>query len=133
MSVTGVRETMAAFDQVEREARARLIRITANTIARVKSAAYAACAVGDEPGPFPGHVRDQITTQMTPGEPMGAVFVERRGIGGWWGTDNVGVWLEYGTVKQSARPFMRPAAEAEGSRYLVELEQALDLATRSMR
>jgi HK97 gp10 family phage protein len=133
MGVTsGVHGTLAAFDQVGRDAQARLIKVTAETVARVRAAASAACPVGDEPGPFPGHVRDQIKTQMVAGEPQGAVFVERT-ISGNAGTDNRGVWIERGTVKMGARPFLRPAAEAERTRYLHELEQALELATRSPR
>ena len=35
---------------------------------------------------------------------------------------NVAIWLEYGTVKMSARPFMRPALDGEQDRYRRELE-----------
>lgn len=133
MPLTGLQDTLAAFDQVERDATYLLVRVTAGVVARVRAAAYAACPVGTGEGPFPGHVRDQIKTQVIPNEPEGAVFVERRGLGGHWGTDNVGVWIERGTVHQAPRPFLRPAAEAERARYLAELEQALESAARSTR
>ena len=31
------------------------------------------------------------------------------------------IWLEYGTVHMAARPFMRPAADAESGRYVQEM------------
>jgi hypothetical protein len=77
-------------------------------------------------------MRDQIKSQMVLNEPFGAVFVERT-ISGNAGTDNRGVWTERGTVHQGARPFLRPAAEAERSRYLADLQAALDLVTRGAR
>ena len=138
MAVTGVRETLAAFDRFARDSTRLAIVATADAVQRVRAAAYAGCPVGEEPGPFPGHVRDQIRSQMVPNEPLGAVFVESRGIGGAFGTDNVGLWLEYGTVAHQVRghshpgtlahPFLRPAVEAERGPYLRALDAALDRA-----
>lgn len=41
-------------------------------------------------------------------------------------------FLEYGTVKMDARPFWRPAAEAEQSRHQAELVTALEKANAQM-
>jgi hypothetical protein len=70
-------------------------------------------------------VRDQIRSQIARDTPQGAVWVERRGIGGRYGTDNVGLWLEYGTVKQPARPFLRPAVDLERAAFDANLRSAL--------
>lgn len=40
------------------------------------------------------------------------------------------IWLEYGTRKMTARPFMRPAAEAESETYKREMEHAAIEAAR---
>lgn len=44
---------------------------------------------------------------------------------------NLGLWLERGTVKMQARPFMRPAGDAEDARYkadsLREAEKAINV------
>lgn len=37
---------------------------------------------------------------------------------------NLPIWIEYGTVHQPARPFVRPAADAEKDRYRHEMESA---------
>lgn len=133
MAITGVRETLAMFDAVDSDLTTRLRRVTGGAVERTFARARATCPVGKEPGPFPGHVRDQIRRQMHETEPRGAVFVERRGLGGYWGTDNVGIWLEYGTRKMPARPFMGPASEPEYSRYYSECREAADQATARAR
>ena len=37
---------------------------------------------------------------------------------------NLPIWIEYGTVHQAARPFVRPAADAEKEPYRREMEAA---------
>lgn len=37
---------------------------------------------------------------------------------------NLPIWIEYGTVHQPARPFVRPAADAEVERYRRDMEAA---------
>lgn len=151
MPVTGVRETVAALKRVEVLTRAEARRAVAASVARVHAQARARCPVGSgtqrsyptagvsedvlrslQVGPFRGHVRDQIKTQMHQTEPSGAVFVERRGLQGKYGTDNVAIWLEYGTVKMAARPFMGPAAEAERPRFLADLTDAVSRAVEAV-
>jgi HK97 gp10 family phage protein len=39
-------------------------------------------------------------------------------------------WLEYGTATMSARPFMRPAVEAERSAYVTDMARASEDAAR---
>jgi HK97 gp10 family phage protein len=39
-------------------------------------------------------------------------------------TANLPLWLEYGTVHMTARPFVRPAADAEKERYRRDMETA---------
>lgn len=126
MAVTGAQAVQQQFDQlvvgIEGDCRA----IVAATVARVHRRAYELCPYGAEPGPFPGHLRDQIRSQMSRDHPQGAVWVERRGIGGFWGTDNVGIWAEYGTVRwPEGHPFLRPASEPERATFMANLEAAL--------
>jgi hypothetical protein len=130
MPIDGVRETVEAFRRVEREMAMQARRAVERAVERIKADAIQRCPMGLGEGPFPGHVIDQIRSQMAPDEPRGAVFVERRGIGGRWGTDNVGLWLEYGTSKMPAYPFLGPAAEAERPRHYQELSAALDRGTK---
>lgn len=135
MAVTGVRETFAALDTlVNRELAQAAHTITAATVRRVYAGARSRCPVSSpKDGPWPGHVRDQIRMQMAPDTPEGAVFVERRGLGGRYGTDNVGIWLEYGTRTRAAQPFLGPAAEAERGSYLALLQAATERITGRWR
>ncbi len=135
MAVTGVRETFAALHTlVDRELAQAAHQITAATIRRVYAGARARCPVSSpKDGPFPGHVRDQIRMQMAPDTPVGVVFVERRGIGGYYGTDNMGIWLEYGTRTRPAQPFLGPAAEVERGSYLALLRAATERLTGRWR
>lgn len=140
VKLEGVPELLTSIQRFGAATTQLTIMATAGAVARVHAAARAACPVSDEPGPFPGHLRDQIKKQLVPGQPQGAVFVERVGIGGAYGTDNRGIWVEYGTVAHyqpklgrthpggGAHPFMRPAAQAEDSRYRRELEEAFSRA-----
>lgn len=43
---------------------------------------------------------------------------------------NVNLWNEHGTVRMGARPYMRPAAQAENSRYQTEMQAAALSAAR---
>ena len=39
---------------------------------------------------------------------------------------NLPLWIEYGTVKQPARPYLGPAAKAESGQYLKELQRVVE-------
>lgn len=130
MAVEGVKELRAALKRFEADVAKEARRVTAKAIGRIQADAKRRCPVGTGDGPFKGHVRDQIFTQLHVSEPYGAVFVERRGIGGKYGTDNVAIWLEYGTKKMGARPFLRPAAEADRQNYYNDLRDSLDRLAR---
>lgn len=43
---------------------------------------------------------------------------------------NLPIWIEYGTVRQPARPFVRPAADAEIERYRHDMAVASEAAAR---
>ena len=45
---------------------------------------------------------------------------------------NLPLWLEFGTVKMSARPYMRPSALAESDRYRQEMAKASGDAARDV-
>lgn len=151
VSVAGVSETLAGFARVEGLLASEARAIVGRSLGRIQADARGRCAEGGGSrygyvkslweDPVKGHVRDQIKTQLHATDPMGAVFVERRGIGGRYGTDNVGLWLEYGTAARwnrrgayrgqgPARPFLGPAVEAERPRLLADLQMAADRAAR---
>lgn len=138
MPVDGLPEVLAGIDRYERDVAREARRVISGTVQRIAANARRLVPVGSGAGPFPGHVRDQIRTQMHQVDPAGAVFVERRRIGGYWGTDNVAIWLEYGCAGQRirksggrsgvmhARPFMRPATELERARCFAELSAVFE-------
>lgn len=43
---------------------------------------------------------------------------------------NLNIWNEHGTMKMSARPYMRPSADAEKARYRSDMEAAAVTAAR---
>lgn len=43
---------------------------------------------------------------------------------------NLPIWLEYGTVRMAARPFMRPAADEYREKYRSEMAMAAEVAAR---
>ena len=57
-------------------------------------------------------------------EPRGATHFEVVVTGAKIYPANLPIWLEFGTVQMSARPFMRPARDAETDQYRRELEAA---------
>ena len=136
MAVTGVKDVLAGLDRVQRSIQADVREVTSQTLRTVRERAYALCRRGIEPGPWPGHVRDQLRWQISRDLPQGAVWVERRSsvasgkIGGRYGTDNVGLWLEYGTSQMDAKPYLRPAVDTERRPYEMKLRAATDRATR---
>lgn len=139
MGVDGGSQVIAAFEGFETAVAAESRQIVAATVRRIHGAARAHCPIGEDPGPFaPSRLRDQIRQQMSRDQPQGAVWVERFGIGGFWGTDNRGLWVEYGTVGHAMprrggwqppigpRPFMRPAVDAERGIFEASLRAALE-------
>ena len=129
----GVGRVIAAFDAFDRDLRDEARRRIAGMVSRTYARARAACPYGREPGPFTTHLRDQIGQQMHQTEASGAVFVERRGLGGYFGTDNVALWLEYGTHGRHelpARPWFGPASEPERAGFIRHMDDAVDAAKR---
>jgi hypothetical protein len=55
------------------------------------------------------------------------VFPERRGSPGWYA-----VWVEFGTTKSRARPFLLPAFFSHRTRVLNRVNRAVNAAVRQV-
>lgn len=134
MSVTGLDE----FDRFIVRARASAETAVRETVQAIRAAAKARVPVDT------GATRDAIAGDVTVKGSLveGRVYlgtVVHRGKA-WYGRgsgapnkgwENLGLWLEYGTVKMRARPFMIPAAEGQRAAFNDRLNAAMERATRA--
>lgn len=137
MTSQGWREVQRALNGFGQQLEADTRAVVQRTLARVLADAKQRCP-DPVPSTFPGHLRDQLRMQVARDTPAGAVWVEMTVVGGaiggtrggGEGTDNRGLWVEYGTVHMGAQPFLRPAAEAERGPFDANLRAAVDRRTR---
>jgi HK97 gp10 family phage protein len=121
-TVTGLKEAQRAVAQLDQTVQDALQRVAAATAARVLTRAQALV-------PFDsGITHDSIQIVPQPEEQqyrveVGAAPAHRR-KGRTAFLPNLPIWLEYGTRTMRARPFMRPAFDAEHDRYIRDMEQA---------
>lgn len=120
IKVTGLRELQARLDLLKTEVQLKLAaRATAAAAAVVKKSAKQRAPVADEPYEFegvlvqPGNIaRNIISKRLRNTSHTAEHIVAVRGKKKYGYASRVGALQEFGTVKQSPQPFLRPAFEA---------------------
>lgn len=109
-----VKETIGrAFDQLERELEAELRALASRTGRAVRDTARAAVAVDK------GVTRDHIISEdREDGTRVYVASTPER-------PTNLDIWLEFGTRRMAARPFLHPAAALHQRRFEREVAQRL--------
>ncbi len=122
-TVTGLAELRRAVEQLPDAVTAACRKVARDTALRVRASAAAKVPFDSgitkdsiavipnteekfyrvETGPAPPHRREGRTAYLP----------------------NLPIWLEFGTRFKSARPFMRPAFDAEGDRYVRDMTDAV--------
>ena len=116
----GLKEAQRALKQLPEFAKLQAqeaMNVTAFTIARR--------AEGRAPRGATGRLKRAITWAARPRSVTAVVGVDAT-VAFYW------KYLEYGTVKMGARPFLRPAAEAEQSAHAQRLFKALEKAANQV-
>jgi hypothetical protein len=119
VQVTGLVEFRRGISRVDAAAR-RALRGAAHTVAVRLTQRITAAARGYGWRTLPGEIRLYDEPQRS----QYRVAVEPRPPR----PRNLPIWLEYGTVKMSARPFIGPAQRDAEREYLPEAERALQAA-----
>lgn len=128
IKLEGFRELERALAEELPKATARnvLRRTAVNAMGRVEDRAKGFAPVDD------GQLRDSITTKVVKAKRQrGSVrYVTSEGVEVHTGPigrqeGGYGAFQEFGTVKQAARPFMRPAADTEGQNVIDEVRDEL--------
>lgn len=113
-----MRQANTALKRLPQKAKAHVQPVFDHTASRIASGAISRAAERT------GLLRASIKWESRPRATQAVVGVEQRAF--YW------KFLEYGTVKMSARPMFRPAAEAERDRHLANVADALDRAADDM-
>ena len=134
VTTTGMREARASVERLPIAVQIALRNVARATAFRIQAGAQRRVPV------LTGWTRDHITVTEqfneqtftvsagTDSPQKGISLHTKKSTGRTW-TQRVTlnmlpVWLEYGTGKMSARPFMRPASEAESDQYLINMREA---------
>lgn len=119
---TGVDQLRQAIDKFPAAVTARLRAVASAAATRVRDRAQT--TLRDQQKTEAHALADNITIEEdAPNKQF--LVISRPPIG--QGT-NLPIWNEHGTVKMPARPYMRPAAAAETSRYQNECQAAAEQA-----
>lgn len=126
-TLTGVAELRAAFQRFPAAVTTALQKVARDTALRVKAGARALVPVDS------GITRDSIDVQPDPARKRYVVAVfnapphVRKGRKDRTAyLPNLPLWIEFGTIHNPARPFLRPALEAEDGRYQADMQAAAD-------
>ena len=126
---TGLTELRRAIEQLPAEVEAALEQVARETAARIADRARALVPVQPTPTPRrprPGQTRESIRVVADPARHQYRIDVgPHEGLPA---TEDwpalLPTWLEFGTRYMTARPFMRPALDAEDEPYRRALERA---------
>lgn len=117
---TGVDQLRAGIDQFPARVTARLRSVAQATAERVKVKAQARLRAQQKTSAT--RLADNITVEEDAANQRFLV-VSRSPVGQ---PTNVNLWNEHGTLKMRARPYMRPAAQAELARYQTDMQAAAE-------
>ncbi len=123
VTVTGLKELEQAIRVFPDTVQKALRTVALITATRVKDRARATVPYDANHRGSRPHVRDTIV--VVPDDAHKQYRVE---VGG-TALPMLAVWLEYGTSKMSARPFLRPAADAEEDAYKRAMVAAAEAVT----
>lgn len=128
VTVTGLNEAKWAVERLPAQLEAACRKVARDTALRVKAGARARVSVDT------GITRDSIDVQPDVENSMYrvGVFASPPHVRKGGRTDrtaflpNLALWIERGTRFKSARPFLRPALDAENERYKSDFQAAVE-------
>lgn len=123
-TVTGLAELKRGIERLPQAVTDACRKVARDTALRVRGSAASKVPVDT------GITRDSIHVVPHPEEKfyrveVGAAPQHRRDDGRTAFLPNLPIWLEFGTRFKSARPFMRPAFDAESDRYVRDMTSAV--------
>lgn len=118
VTITGLTEFKAGVEQLPRAITLALRGVAWKTSRRVKDLARARLQSQTH-----GTGKTAAALRITERDQMKAFIVDVGPVPG--RPDNLALWLELGTVKMSARPFLRPALEETNPAYIRECDAAV--------
>lgn len=122
-TVTGLEALKAAIDRLPDEVTAALRGVAHRTAVRIQQRASALAPVDVIPprGKYTEgepHLKDSIVVEEDAAQKQFRIYPRTPWL------PNLGLWIERGTVKLRARPFMRPAGDAATAQYQAEAMRA---------
>lgn len=118
VTVAGLKELDAAIDKLPDAVTAALRGVAKDTAYRIQARARVLAPVGTEPrGKYTKgqpHLRDAIEVIEQSEQKQFLVDPNTPWL------PNLALWIERGTTRMAARPFMRPAGDAENARYIAD-------------
>lgn len=125
VTLSGFREHRAAVKALPKAVEEAVRKVARDTALRVMHRAQQLVAVDT------GVTRDSISVKPEPDRQLYAVgvFENKPHIRAGHRTatmPNIDIWLEFGTIHMHARPFLRPALDAENDRYVRDMKQAAE-------
>lgn len=126
---TGLEEMRRDVERFPAAVTANLRQVAQDTAYRMASRSRGLVARGPDPRTHGGrHTQDSIV--VIPNVEQKEFRVE---VGTGVTPKNLPRWIEFGTRFMAARPFMRPAADAEVGRYRQDMIRAVDAAAETLK